>query len=333
MYFQQGHELYYEAVRRRHLYKVEKHHRFQWNKKLREQEKVRVLDVKFELLPPRLCCIKVECTDPGSPSSADAFWIRYHDTSDVIDFLVLHQIFQTARERDWKPNDRFRSIIEDQWWLGTITAHEPIQAEFPDSMFQCFKVKWDNGEEERMSPWDFEPVDHTRLPPTPGSGVDITPGEREALQYVPSQEDFDTESRDAFRARMMTGLDVIMTLSIAEPFLVPVDLNSYPAYATVVAYPMDLTTIRSRLENNFYRRKEGIKFDVSYIEYNANKFNESTSVIVNQATLLTRVLLQFINDVTSDNPLNIYQRLTTDSTVLRGDLSSDESGGPGPSRK
>ncbi|XP_018496053.1 bromodomain and WD repeat-containing protein 3 [Galendromus occidentalis] len=333
MYFQQGHELYCEAVRRRRLYKLGKEHQFHWNKKLREQEKVRVLDVKFELLPPRLCCVKVECTDPGSPNSADAFWIRYHDCSDVIDFLVLHQIFQTARERDWKPGDRFRSIIEDQWWLGTIKTHEPIQPEFPDSMFQCFMVKWDNGEEERMSPWDFEPVDHTRLPVTQGSGVDITPGEREALQYVPSQEDFDTESRDAFRTRMMKGLDVIMTLSIAEPFLVPVDLNSYPAYATVVAYPMDLTTIRSRLDNNFYRRKEGIKFDVSYIGYNAEKFNESSSAIVKQARLLTRVLLQFINDVNSEDPLSIYQRLSSGDQTTRGDLSSDDSGGPGPSRK
>ncbi|OQR74142.1 bromodomain and WD repeat-containing protein 3-like [Tropilaelaps mercedesae] len=333
MYFQQGHQLYCDAVRRQKLYKANKHHQFVWNKRLREQEKVRVLDVRFELLPPRLCCVQVECTDPVDAGCAEPFWIRYHDTSDVIDFLVLYQSFQTAMERDWKPGDRFRSIIEDQWWLGTITQHEPIQSEFPDSMFQCFMVRWDNGEEERMSPWDFEQIDHTRLPTVEGTGVDIITEEREAMQYVPSQDDFNTESRDAFRARMMGGMDRVMGLAIAEPFLVPVDLNVYPDYAMIIAYPIDLTTIRSRLENNFYRRKEGIKFDISYIEYNANKFNEPNSAIVKQASLLTQVLLTFVNDMTCDDPITIYQRLNGETSPVKGNISSDDSGCSGPSRR
>lgn len=333
MYFQQGHQLYCDAVQRQKLYKASKQHQFVWNKRLREQEKVRVLDVRFELLPPRLCCVQVECTDPVDASCAEPFWIRYHDTSDVIDFLVLYQSFQTAMERDWKPGDRFRSIIEDQWWLGTIAQHEPIQSEFPDSMFQCFVVRWDNGEEERMSPWDFEQIDHTRLPAVEGTGVDIIAEEREAMQYVPSQDDFNTESRDAFRARMMAGMDRVMGLSIAEPFLVPVDLNVYPDYAMIIAYPIDLTTIRSRLENNFYRRKEGIKFDISYIEYNADKFNEPNSAIVKQASLLTQVLLTFVNDMTCDDPITIYQRLNGESYPLKDSISSDDSGCSGPSRR
>ncbi|XP_022655767.1 PH-interacting protein-like isoform X2 [Varroa destructor] len=333
MYFQQGHQLYCDAVRRLKLYKAGKHHQFVWNKRLREQEKVRVLNVRFELLPPRLCCVQVECTDPVDAGCAEPFWIRYHDTSDVIDFLVLYQSFQTAMLRDWKPGDRFRSIIEDQWWLGTITQHEPIQSEFPDSMFQCFIVRWDNGEEERMSPWDFEQIDHTRLPAVEGTGVDISPEEREAMQYVPSQEDFNIESRDAFRTRMMTGLDRVMGLAIAEPFLVPVDLNVYPDYAMIIAYPIDLTTIRSRLENNFYRRKEGIKFDITYVEYNANKFNEPNSAIVKQASLITRVLLAYVNDMTCDDPITIYQRLNGETVAPKGNISSDDSGCSGPSRR
>lgn len=40
---------------------------------------------------------------------------------------------------------------------------------------------------------------------------------------------------------------------ISNPFAVPVDLSAYPMYCTVVAYPTDLTTIRRRLENRFYR--------------------------------------------------------------------------------
>ena len=38
--------------------------------------------------------------------------------------------------------DRFRSLIEDSWWIGIIEAHIPFQEEFPDSLFQCFKVRY-----------------------------------------------------------------------------------------------------------------------------------------------------------------------------------------------
>lgn len=40
---------------------------------------------------------------------------------------------------------------------------------------------------------------------------------------------------------------------VAAPFALPVDLQAYPTYCTVVAYVTDLSTIRSRLENRFYR--------------------------------------------------------------------------------
>lgn len=35
--------------------------------------------------------------------------------------------------------------------------------------------------------------------------------------------------------------------------MAPVDLQAYPMYCTVVAYPTDLSTIKQRLENRFYR--------------------------------------------------------------------------------
>ena len=53
-------------------------------------------------------------------------------------------------------------MIDDMWWLGTISSVEPFQEEFQDSMFQCINVAWDNGETEKMSPWDLEPIDESR---------------------------------------------------------------------------------------------------------------------------------------------------------------------------
>lgn len=78
---------------------------------------------------------------------------------DVIDFMVLRQVYSQAVAHKWKAGDRFRSLIDNAWWLGRIEEQSPLHMDFPDSMFQCFSCLWDNGEIEKMSPWDFDPVD------------------------------------------------------------------------------------------------------------------------------------------------------------------------------
>ena len=49
---------------------------------------------------------------------------------------------------------------------------------------------------------------------------------------------------------------------VAEPFSYPVDLTFNPSSASIVEYSMDLSTIKSRLDNRFYRRGKAIEFDV-----------------------------------------------------------------------
>lgn len=93
---------------------------------------------------------------------------------DVIDFLVLQQFYNDAKEHNWQPGMsskttysswaelsadplglilffffsplspgmRFRSIIDDAWWFGSVEDQEPLQPEYPDSLFQCYAVKY-----------------------------------------------------------------------------------------------------------------------------------------------------------------------------------------------
>lgn len=49
------------------------------------------------------------------------------------------------------------------------------------------------------------------------------------------------------------GLTCCLPTEVAKAFASPVNLQDYPLYCTVVAYPTDLSTIRKRLENRFYR--------------------------------------------------------------------------------
>ena len=62
----------------------------------------------------------------------------------------------------------------------------------------------------------------------------------------------------------------------------------------VIAYPIDLGTIRDRIANGYYRRSNALKWDVKKMEENAKNFNEKGSQIIEQVKIITRVLLKYI---------------------------------------
>ena len=53
--------------------------------------------------------------------------------------------------------------------------------------------------------------------------------------------------------RILYGLDVVSELDEAFMFRQPVDLEEEPMYCLAVPFPTDLSTIRERLQNQFYR--------------------------------------------------------------------------------
>ncbi|XP_062620168.1 bromodomain and WD repeat-containing protein 3-like isoform X2 [Saccostrea cucullata] len=312
MYFKQGHELYLLAVKKRNVYKfdIRKNQPWHLNQNLREQEHMKIVGIKYEVRPPRLCCLKMAYVDPetGKPTK-NSFTFKYHDMPDVIDFIVLKQSYDTAMRRKWKAGDRFRSMIDDAWWFGTIVSQSPYEAIYPDSMFQCFIVNWDNGETERLSPWDMEPVDQNHLPARNESSVPVQPEELGSLMYTPVEGEWPSCGRDAECDRIAHGMESIMQHSIAEQFLTPVDLNVFPIYGIIIEYLIDLTTIKSRLENRFYRRVSALQFDIRYIEHNAKAFNEPGTPIVKSARIVTEALLRFTSDTDCTDPMPILNQL------------------------
>lgn len=185
-------------------------------------------------------------------------------------------------------------MIDDGWWQGQIEELQPISDEFPDSLFMCFRIRWDNGEYECMSPWDMEPIDENRVPREMGGSVPVLPEELRATLYQPKSEEWPRGDREASCRRIVAGMEHVMSLAIADPFLAPVDLNIYPSYAYVVEYPIDLATIKARFENHFYRRITSAQFDIRYLATNAEKFNQSHSNIVKQARIITDLCLRII---------------------------------------
>ncbi|XP_045621318.2 bromodomain and WD repeat-containing protein 3 isoform X2 [Procambarus clarkii] len=312
IYFMQGHMLYVEAVMNRKLYTVDKRS-LPWTRtsnKLRHQEFVKIIGIKYEIKPPRLCCLKLGILEVGKGKlTTDSFTIKYHDMPDVLDFLILKATYDVAVRRQWRPGDRFRCIIDDAWWLGTVESQESHLPEFQDSMFMCYRVLWDNGERERLSPWDMEIIEDNMQVVEPGGSVAVKQEELEELLYTPQDEEWAGRDPDLECDRISHGLSQVMSLAIAEPFLVPVDLNVYPMYALIIDYPMDLTTIKSRLDNRFYRRINAAQFDVRYIATNTEKFNQKGSNIVRQARIVTELCLELIKDGMCVDPTHMYHEL------------------------
>ncbi|KAK3780024.1 hypothetical protein RRG08_029717 [Elysia crispata] len=326
LYFRQGHEQYLNAVVRKKVYEVDPDKNQPWHKipNLRAHELVKIVGIKWLIIPTRLCCLKLSFIDTATGKLiGKSFTIKYHDMPDVIDFLVLKHHYDISVGRKWRPGCRFRSMIDDQWWLGTIKTQEPLDPDFPDSLYQCFNVHWDNGEYEKLSPWDMEPIDPKRKPAQVGGGVDVTQDEYKSLLYVPKKTEWPACGREDDSQRLVEGIGALMQHSVAEPFIAPVDLQQFPTYAYCVPYPIDLSTIKTRLENGFYRRITALQWDVRLIFNNASLFNEAGSRIVTNANALTETLLRFIKDNTCHDPLPIMASLTHED--LKSESSEEES--------
>ncbi|KAK2113966.1 hypothetical protein P7K49_008232 [Saguinus oedipus] len=319
-YFRQGHEAYVEMARKNKIYSINPKKQ-PWHKmELREQELMKIVGIKYEVGLPTLCCLKLAFLDPDTGKlTGGSFTMKYHDMPDVIDFLVLRQQFDDAKYRRWNIGDRFRSVIDDAWWFGTIESQEPLQLEYPDSLFQCYNVCWDNGDTEKMSPWDMELIPNNAVfPEELGTSVPLTDVECRSLIYKPLDGEWGTNPRDEECERIVAGINQLMTLDIASAFVAPVDLQAYPMYCTVVAYPTDLSTIKQRLENRFYstaKRVSSLMWEVRYIEHNTRTFNEPGSPIVKSAKFVTDLLLHFINEISNCYPLKTLKEEEKDTDM------------------
>ncbi|XP_016085415.1 PH-interacting protein-like [Sinocyclocheilus grahami] len=223
---------------------------------------------------------------------------------------------------DIKICDRFRAVIDDAWWFGMIESQEPYQAEYPDSLFQCYNVCWDNGDTEKMSPWDMEEIpNEAAFPDELGLSVPLTEEEQKALLCKPLEGEWGSCTRDEECERIIRGIDQLCTLDVAVPFELPVDLQAYPTYCTVVAYVTDLSTIRQRLQNRFYRRMSSLMWEVRYIEHNAQTFNEPGAFIVKTAKFVSDLMLQFIKDQSCTDIIPLYNSMKKNTF---SDSSDDE---------
>lgn len=106
VYFRQGHQLYVTAVQTKKVYEMNAKD-FPWIKnQLKDCEFVKIVGIKYEIRPPRLCCLKLALLDRDGRLTGNVFTVKYHDMPDVIDFFVLKQTYEVAISRSWNAGDR-----------------------------------------------------------------------------------------------------------------------------------------------------------------------------------------------------------------------------------
>ncbi|XP_022258103.1 bromodomain adjacent to zinc finger domain protein 2B-like, partial [Limulus polyphemus] len=80
-------------------------------------------------------------------------------------------------------------------------------------------------------------------------------------------------------ALVMTVLDELDKHEDSWPFLFPVNTKHFSTYKRIIKNPMDLSTIRSKLEGGIYKTKESFVDDVRTIFDNCETFNEDQSPV------------------------------------------------------
>lgn len=340
-YFRQGHELYVKEVIALKSYEINPKKQCFYKLRLKAEELCRIVSLHYSAGPPTLCCLKLALINPETGNSTGAtFTVKYHDVPDVLDFLVLRQAYDASINQNWRPGNRFRSVIDETWWAGEITDRSPFQTDFPDSHFQCFTVRWDTGEVERMSPWDLQPVtEHDPGNPdlsadasgAATSNIPLTDDDRLSLAYDPDEEsEWLGEGRETMSQRLVTGLEALSQLNFAGPFVYPVDVQQYPDYWSVVPYPTDLNTIREKLLNKYYRRVTALLWEVKQLERNARLYNEEESQIVRNSMKLVSVLNAFIRDSTCNDILSLCEdEEGIEDVEVQVENMSEESAGEG----
>lgn len=102
-----GHILYVDAVRQKNVYEPNIKE-LPWVKgmQLNDHEFCKVVGIRYEIKPPRLCCLKLALQDESGRPTGKTFTVKFHDMPDVLDFFVLKQCYLTALSRDWQSGDR-----------------------------------------------------------------------------------------------------------------------------------------------------------------------------------------------------------------------------------
>lgn len=106
-------------------------------------------------------------------------------------------------------------------------------------------------------------------------------------------------------ARLVFILDTLLKNELSLAFASPVNVNDVPGYSTLIKNPMDLGTIKMRLQRGFYSgRFDQVPRDVDLVWQNCFTFNRLDAEISKCANRLRCKLIAFVSSCVRDGLSN-----------------------------
>ncbi|CAG2109443.1 unnamed protein product [Medioppia subpectinata] len=201
------------------------------------------------------------------------FTVLYRPNRKVNDFLVLEKMYLNPENNVWTTGSKFKSLIRTKritWWMGAIKRRSAFKHRYPDSLYKCFEVVWNNGDKGRLSPWEMFEVE----PSLTGklNGIRVSPQDFLALNYKPSVTEWPEVENIEFNLwrcyeckRIYSGIKFLEERVHKGLFNLFKDLRQREE----IAYPITIKSIKDRLKNMFYRRKSAVVSDIKLLRINA----------------------------------------------------------------
>ncbi|ONK63196.1 uncharacterized protein A4U43_C07F12390 [Asparagus officinalis] len=248
-------------------------------KGLNAVEFCKVQSLDYSTLPGsgESCCkLVLELTDPASDGFGKTFKLTLPELVAYPDFLVERSRYDAAIERNWRYRDKCQVWWRNEdgasgsWWLGRIQEVKPISAEFPESPWERYVIRYksDPSGTHPHSPWELHDADSLWQHPHINEDV------RDKLLSCIAKLERESTRKDKY------GIQKLNQVARKSDFL-----NRFPV-------PLSLEMIKRRLENNYYRTLEAVKHDASVMLSNAESyFGKNTEM-----TTKMRRLSEWVDD-------------------------------------
>ncbi|XP_063835602.1 uncharacterized protein LOC135084795 [Ostrinia nubilalis] len=217
---------------------------------------------------------------------------------------------RNTKKRDSKQRDNSASLDLDQ---AMVPSPAPSHASTSTTAEECSASALHTPEKaecaDKLDETLAEPENGLNHHPAPPDFDEGPPEKRRALQYVGGngaiqhddlEQHIDAEDQDTENVPLVSRAkkekntakklhkDLQFCKSLlcdmechehAWPFLIPVNTKQFPQYKKVIKCPMDLSTIKRKLQEGSYKCKEEFASDVRLIFSNCEVFNEDDSPV------------------------------------------------------
>ena len=181
---------------------------------------------------------------------------------------------------------------------------------------------WHTNEKGQLSPWDIFQIDPDRLPKRKENGVLVTREDMLKINYKPSFNEWpEVYDKEMDSWRCYESKRIYNAIKFIEKNLSEHIVSIFKeCHNSEIAYPVNLQLIKERLKNLFYRRKEAIIRDITFLKTNAKLYVKKSDF--KNCEEFVDLLLSVANDCQSikvehfDAHLNKFPLLKEDTPDL-----------------